>query len=358
MTTEWKPQPIPPWDGHTEVSVICPFVNEGPNVVFTAQALVEELEGFCKYEILLIDNQSDWYIDCSVKNERMPLMEGRERPYTIRSRAFFQGPPGSKNEGGIIGTHFFRKGIIKYLQYDAKQGHWNAKNHGIAHSRGRFLFFVDAHCIMKRDSLRKMIEFLRDPPEEKIGGVHAYINYMLDSRCLEYRPQKDKFFGYQFCTHQVDPVTKKFPTRPYKVCVMSTCGMMCPRSVIEELGGWHPEFGIYCGGEGYMNFKQSTCGYHHWIHPAAQCWHWAEKRGYQYWHSDYVRNEMIAAYVNGGERALQCCIDGRGANSAILALAADVREKCKGERDFIAARQVEDLETYFDRWTRNPGVWK
>ena len=340
-----------------DVSVIIPFCNEGQNVVFTAQSLIEELDGFCKYEIILVDNQSDWHIDCSVKNEKMPLMNGQERPYTIRSRAFFQGPPGSKNDGSTIGTMFFRKGVIKYVQYDDKQGHWNAKNKGIEVSSGQYLLFLDAHCIMSRDSVRKMVEFLRHPPEEKIGGVHAYINYMLDSRSLEYRPQKDKFFGYQFCTHQYTKGGHK-RTEPYKVCVMSTCAMMCPRTVIDELGGWHPEFGIYCGGEGYMNFKQSTCGYHHWIHPECVCWHWAEKRGYQYWHKDFVRNEFIAAYVCGGERALQFCIEGRGNKPVHHELADDVKEKCKAEREFIKSRQVETLEEYFDRWTANPGIWE
>jgi len=344
-----------------ECSIIVPFANEGQNVVFTTQSLIEELDGFCKYEIILIDNMSDWYIDCKVKNENMPLMEGRERPYPIRSRAFFQGPPGSKRDGSLINTMFFRKGIVKYLQYDKKQGHWNAKNHGIANSTGKYLFFLDAHCVMKRDSLRKMIKFLRNPPEEKIGGVHAYINYMLDSRCLEYKPQAGKFYGYQFCTHQIDPVTKAFPTKPYKVCVMSTCGMMSPRTVIEELGGWHPEFGIYCGGEGYMNYKQSTCGYHHWIHPEAWCWHWAEKRGYQWNHSDYVRNEMIAAYVCGGEKALANVIEQRKLKESparIEAIAADVREKCREERDYIASCQVETLDEYMARWVAKPGTWK
>jgi len=364
---------IPPWDGKTEVSVVIPFCNEGQNVVFTAQAVNEELQGFCKYEILLIDNQSDWYIDCKVKNERMPLMEGKERPYPIRSRAFFTGPPGSKREGSLINTMFFRKGVMKYLQYDNKQGHWNAKNHGIRNSRGKYLLFLDAHCIPNRDGIRHMVQFLRNPPEEKIGGVHMYINYMLDSRSLEYKPQKNKFFGYQFCTHQVDfqadregnPILdsrgRKIPIpkqHPYKVCVMSTCGMMSPRTTIEELGGWHPEFGIYCGGEGYMNFKQSTCGYHHWIHPKSICWHWAEKRGYQYWHRDFVRNEMIAAYINGGEPALQFCVEGRGANNAVKELAADVRTVCREEREYIKSRQVETLEQYLDRWVANPGVWK
>ena len=348
-----------------ECSVIIPFCNEGQNVVFTIQSLIEELQGFCKFEIIVVDNQSDWYIDCKVKNERMPLMNGNERPYSIRSRAFFQGPPGSKRDGSIINTMFFRKGIVKYVQYDEKQGHWNAKNKGIEVSKGKYLLFLDAHCIMNRDGVRHMIEFLRDPPEEKIGGVHAYINYMLDSRSLEYRPQRQKFFGYQFCTHQSEAYTDgngkrrlRWPSQPYKVCVMSTCGMMCPRTVIEDLGGWHPEFGIYCGGEGYMNFKQSLCGYHHWIHPKAICWHWAEKRGYQYWWKDYVRNEFISAYVCGGESALQYCLEGRGNKPSLQEVAKEVREKCKEEREMVKSRQVETLEEYWNRWEKHPGTWR
>jgi glycosyltransferase involved in cell wall biosynthesis len=345
-----------------DVSVIIPFCNEGQNVVFTVQSLLEEMNGDFTSEIILVDNQSDWFIDCSVKNERMA--NEPDRPYTIRSRAFFQGPPGSRRDGAIINTWFFRTGRVKYFQYDDKQGHWNAKNYGIEKSSGKYLLFLDAHCVMSKGSVGKMLAFLQHPPEPRIGGVHAYINYMLDSRSLEYRPQPNKFFGYQFCTHQQEEYFEKgkrklrFPTKPYKVCVMSTCGMMCPRTVLEELGGWHPEFGIYCGGEGYMNFKQSTCGYHHWIHPEAICWHWAEKRGYVWNHSDFVRNEMIAAYVVGGEEALQYCVEGRGGSDAIKRLAEDVKAKCKDEREFIASRQVESLQQYFTRWMASPGVWK
>ena len=359
-----KHMEIPPWDGKTEVSVIIPFANEGQNVIFTTQALIGELQGFCKFEIILIDNQSDWFINCSIDNERLALHKGNPQKYTIRSRAFFQGPPNSKRDGSIISTWFFRKGIVKYLQYDEKQSHWCAKTYGVNHSKGRFLFFVDAHCIMEPGSLRHMVEFLRNPPEEKVGGVHAYINYILDSRSLEYRPQKDKYFGYAFCSAQTEAYMengkRKIRRRqePYKVCVMSTCSMMSPRTVFHELGPWHPEFGSYCGGEGYINFKHSTCGFHHWIHPKAICWHFAEKRGYSWAHSDYVRNEQIAAYVNGGERALQFCIDGRGGSPALCQIADGVREKCKEEHEYIKSRQVEPLEDYFDRWVANPGTWE
>jgi hypothetical protein len=408
------PLKVPDWDGQTELSVIIPFANEGSNVVFTVQALMEELNGFCKYEIILVDNMSDWYIECKVKNEFVPWMENKERPYPVRSRAYFIAPPESKKAGSRISTQFFKNGPCKYFTWDVKPGHWNAKNKGIMESRGKYLFFLDAHCIMNRDGVRHMIQFLREHEGEKIGGIHSYINYMLDARSLEYKPQKDKFFGYQFCTHQKeeywldrngtevevsdeirlvtraqmnppdfkrgsswqdrygsDPVVGphllpdekglflnpmwpkryvRFPTKPYEVCIISTCGMMCPRTVIQELGPWHPEYGIYCGGEGGMVLKQATCGYGHYIQPKAICWHWAEKRGYIWNWTDHVRNEFIAAYTCGGDRALDFCVEHRGKKEAILKIAADVREKCTDEMEFIKSKQVIGLEDYFDFW--------
>lgn len=329
-----------------ECSVVIPFCNEVPQVLFTIQSLIEELDGFCKYEIIVIDNLSD---------NSMACVSG-ERKFPIRQRNFFMNP----NTGHTIGTYFFRKGIVKYFTYDEKQSHWQAKNVGIRESSGKFVMFLDAHCVMKRDSVRKMIQFLRNPPEERIGGVHAYINYMLDSHSLEYKVQK-KTFGYQFCSAQIDPVTKRRRTKPYKVCVMSTCGMMCPRSTLDELGGWNREFGIYGGGESYMNWKQSTCGYHHWIHPEAECWHWAEKRGYSWNHTDFVRNSFIAAYCIGGEKFLTEQVEQRVKKDrpdVINRLADDVREKCKPDMEFIHSKQVESFEEYITRWEANPGTWK
>ena len=73
---------------------------------------------------------------------------------------------------------------------------------------------------------------------------------------------------------------------------------------------------------------------------------------------DYVRNEFIAAFVCGGDKAMQFCVDARGASDALQSIAEDVREKCGQERDFIKSRQVETLEEYWDRWAQNPGIWK
>lgn len=343
-----------------DLSIIVPFADEGSNVIFTTQALIEELDGFCKYEIILVDNMSHDHL----------VTKSGDREYPTYSRDFFQ------TAKGRISTYFFRKGIVKYFQYDAKQGHWNAKNHGLANSTGKYVFFVDAHTIMKRDSLRKMLTWLREndqkefvngPVTYRVGGLHSYVNYILDSRSLEYKVQR-KTFGYQFCTHQMEPYTDekgqrqlRFPTQPYQVCVMSTCGMMCPRAVLDDLGWWNPEFGIYGGGESYMNWKQSTCGFGHWIHPEAWCWHYADKRGYCFNHTDFVRNAMIARYVVGGEAFLEEEVTLRLSkdNPAVLrALADDVKAKCKAERDRIAPRQVIDIDSYLAWWEAHPGTWK
>lgn len=328
-----------------EVSAIIPFINETPQIVFTIQSLIEELTGFCEFEIIAVDNMSHDSFMCEAgrmeDKKFIPAPDGRKWP--VRSRRYFHGPKGQ------IRTWFFRKGIIKYIQYDDSLGHWQAKNKGIEVSTGKYLFFLDAHCIMKRDSVRKMIQFLRDRPDEKIGGIHAYICYMLDSHPLEYEV-KAKFFGYRFCSAQ-----KR--TEPYKVCVMSTCGMISPRSVIEELGGWSKELGIYGGGESYINWTQSTCGYPHWIHPEATCWHWADKRGYSWNHTDYMRNGMIAAYVVGDDKWLEQQIEAyqkKGNRDHVRNVGEDVRIKCAEDRVLIKSKQTETFDEFIERWQKDP----
>jgi len=347
-----------------EVSVIIPFCNEGPNVVFTTQAIIEELDGFCKYEVILIDNMSHDYI----------MHKTGDREYPVRSRAYFFSPKKQTR----ISTMFFRKGLVKYFQYDEAQSHWRAKNYGIQNNTGKYLFFLDAHCIMRRDSLRKMVQFLRDNEGQtythpmapgktwQVGSVHAYINYMMDSRSLEYKVQS-KTFGYQFCTHQQEEYFEngqrmlRFPTKPYPVCVMSTCGMLTPRSIFDKLGLWPENIEIYSGGESYANWTQATCGYEQWIHPEAWCWHWAEKRGYCFNHHSLVKNSFIAAYVIGGEKYLSEQVQHRCEKDRpeyINQIADEVRSENAEDRKRIQSQQLVDYDTYIEWWLKHPGTWK
>jgi glycosyltransferase involved in cell wall biosynthesis len=275
------------------ISAIVPACNEYPQIFFTVQSLLNEGAD----EVIVIGNKC-----------------------TDKTTPYFSN---------------LRNPKVKYFVRDDKLSHWQAKNLGIEKSSGDVLFFCDAHCIIQ--GLQKLANFIKDG----MGGVHCVINYMLDPHDLIYAIKPEKF-GYSFCSAPKS-------AEPYKVPVMSTCGMMVSRKVVEELGGWNTELGIYGGGESYLLWKHTTCGYDHWVCPKAHCWHYAEKRGYSWNYNDYVRNTFIAAYCIGGEQWLNQQVEQRKEKdrpNVIDGIADDVRTVCKADRDFIAGKQVKTFDDF------------
>ena len=290
------------------ISAIVPVCNEYPQILFTVQSLLEEGAD----EVIVIGNKC-----------------------TDKTNKYFSALKNPK---------------VRYFVKDDRLSHWQAKNLGIEKSKGDLLFFCDGHCIVGRDTLKYLSGFITDktcPAAKRIGGLHCVVHYILDSRGLEYEFRPEEFY-YRFCT-------ARQAQEPYEVPVMSTCGMMCTKSVIEKLGGWNKELGIYSGGEQYFNFKQATCGYPQYIHPKARIWHYAEKRGYCWNYDDFVRNTFIAAYCIGGEELLEKQVALRKVKDrpdVIDALADDVRIKCETDRNFIKDNQVMTYDKYVDYWQR------
>ena len=296
-----------------DCSVVISCTNEYPQVTFTVQNIIEELEGFCDYEILVVDNLS-----------------------TDHTKSFFT---------SRMDSH------VKYLPYGEKQSHWCAKTYGVNNSKGKCLFFPDAHIVMKRDSLRNMFTFLEEY-DGPVGSVHSYHTHMNMYRPMEYELKFGKFM-YRFRTAQKDK------TEPYKVGVMTTDCMMCRKSVFDELGAWHPEFGIRTGGEAYMMFKQGTCGYPHFIHPKAAFHHLkARKYGYRINYHDITRNNFIAAYICGGDKWLDWIyhryVDHRKITKERGDMyKAEMLERCNDEMEFVKSKQVMSLDQYFKKWSLN-----
>lgn len=286
------------------ISAIIPCCNEYPQVLFTVQSVLEAGAD----EVIVVSNKS-----------------------TDKTNDYF-----SK----------LRNPKVKFFIKDDKQSHWQAKNLGVQESVGDLLFFVDAHCIIGKEALAYLSIFLGSGHDV----AHCVIHYMLDNRPLIYAPRFE-IFNYRFAgTGRNNPATV-----PFKVPIMSTCGMMCPRSVLEDLGGWNTELGIYGGGEAYITWKQGTCGYDHYVHPLARCWHYAEKRGYSWNYDDFMRNEFIAAYCVAGEAWLGRMIENRkkkpqARTEVIDAVALDVMTKCKVDRDFILSKQVMTYDEFVEKW--------
>jgi len=216
-----------------DCSAIITCCNEYPKVLFTVQSIIEELRDFGNFEVIVVDNKS-----------------------TDRTKEYF------KNN---------RHPNIKFFEYDKKYSHWQAKNLGVEKAKGKYLFFLDAHCIVGRGSLIKMKVFLENMEDNgmKIGGVHMLHSPILMEKKFQHASQPK--FIYRFRVAEVGK------DKPYEVFGMSTCGMMSPKKVFNKLGGWNKELGQKWGGEAYINLKQATCGYPQFIHPEARYFHYKGK---------------------------------------------------------------------------------
>ena len=300
-----------------KLSVIVPFCNEYPQVLFTIQSIAQELRDRVDFEIIAINNYCD-----EVKAQKREEDKGCEALLASR-----KGNP-----------------WLKVLHYEKKLSHWQAKNLGIRESTGKFLWFCDAHCIVSRDSLFRMFEYYRDHHEELNGTLHLPLTYkILEWHKLIYKLVANLETGeihYSFTPYR--PADS-----PYRVPCMSTCGMMMSREIYDELGGWPTELGIYGGGENFINFTLAVLGKTVNIFPSEPLFHHGEKRGYHWNGDDYTRNRTIATYMFGGEELAARFIANRRGNPAILQnILNDVLERTRPHREMIAAKQKLSIEEW------------
>jgi len=300
-----------------ELSVIIPFCNEYPQVLFTVQDIAQELRDRVDFEVIAINNYCQ-----EVKDQKREEDKGYEALLASQ-----RGNP-----------------WLKVLKYDEKLSHWQAKNLGVRESTGKFLWFCDAHCIVSRDSLFRMYEYYRDHHEELNGTLHLPLTYkILEWHKLIYKLVANVETGeihYSFTPYRPAET-------PYKVPCMSTCGMMMTRDIYDELGGWPTEFGIYGGGENFINFTLAVLGKSVNIFPADPLFHHGEKRGYHYNGDDYTRNRTIATYMFGGEDlAKRFMAHRRGDPTILQGILADALKKTKPHRELIKGKQKLSIEDW------------
>lgn len=306
-----------------DLSVIIPFVNEYPQVLFTIQNIAQELRDRVDFEVVAINNFCD--------------------EVAAQGKAEDQGAEALK--ASVPLNHW-----LKVIDYSEKLSHWQAKNAGVKIASGRFLWFCDAHCLASREALFKMFEYYRAHHEELNGTLHLPLTYKItETRRLIYRLVADVLQGklhYSFTDYHE-------ASAPYPVPCMSTCGMMMTRELYDELGGWPVELGIYGGGENFINFTLAVMGKAVNIMPGEPLFHHGEKRGYAFNYLDHKRNQIIAAYLYGGrawaELFSRNC-DGRP--GVLEATAEDVFTKCAEHRRHIKSQQKIDIHDWVRRWEK------
>jgi glycosyltransferase involved in cell wall biosynthesis len=303
-----------------ELSIVVPFVNEFPQIVFTIRALAEEVLDRVDFEIIAINNYCD-----EVKEQ------DREQD---------KGADALKAAAGV-------NKWLKVLEYKDSLSHWQAKNLGVLHSTGKFLFFADGHVSPARDSLYPMFQFYRENHEELNGSIHLPLTYqILESRKLVYTPVVDLSIGkfsYRFASYQ-------HHEKPFKIPCMSTCGLLFTREIYDRIGGWPANLGIYGGGEPFLNYTAATMGLNKWIWNGKPLHHFGERRGYSWNYTNWLYNECLACFFIGGEAyARKLMANARGRREVLDYLLNDVLtdEENLRHKGIIDRQRVMTIEEWW-----------
>lgn len=305
-----------------ELSVIIPFVNEWPQIIWTIRSIAEELIDRVDFEIIAIDNY--------VKKE---VAKPQDK--------------GGKHVKNVSRGHKW----LKYIDYHDKLSHWNAKRVGIENSSGEFLFFCDGHVAIARDALYKAFRLYQSSHNALQGTLHLPLTYqILEWHKLIYRLVVDEKIGklhYSFASYRDND-------SPYEVPCMSTCGMLISRRMYYDLGGWPSLLGIYGGGENFINFVSAILGYKKWVMPGGALYHHGDRRGYAYSGSDFIKNRMVANYLFGGVKWLDRMVaNSRGHKSVLNKFREMVIESCSEQRNMLKAKQQMEIERWIERWQKN-----
>jgi len=305
------------------LSIIVPFVCEYPQVVFTLRSIHEDLAGQVDHEIIAVDNYCQQVADQGFEPDR---------------------------GGDMVKAMAEKNDWLRYVRYDEKLSHWNAKRVGIQKARGDVYCFIDAHCIVGRDALSGAYQFYRENWEDLNGTLHLPLTYhILEDRRLKY---KLKYDARKFEVHY--SFTPYDDTELIEVPCMSTCGMLIHKKIYSQTGGWPKELGIYGGGENFINFTLAVLGKQKWVYPAASAlYHHGEKRNYRFNWEDHTRNRAIATYLFGGITWVDGYLRRAGATSSYYNRTFNyILDHCWAQRQEIKRKQTIDIVD----WMRGQGI--
>ena len=355
-----------------KLSIIIPFVNEWPQVIWTIQGLAQELLDKVDFEIIAINNWCKEVENQKANNrdlgkiirsiESTPFILKRDEPEYISQLKQKFGVMEDKGYAYLDNVSDGNK-WLKVLHYDDKLSHWNAKKMGISHATGDTLFFCDAHCLISKNALLDM--FITYKNNDINGTFHLPLTYqIMEWRTLIYglKDDRDKGrVGYRFsqlkATHKFSPIpshsllTEKADSFVMEVPCMSSCGMMITKDIYYKTGGWPSNLGIYGGGENFMNFVLSVLGYSKYIFGRKPLFHHGERRSYSYNYLDMEKNRMIATYLFGGKEWLTKYVNPtRGDAGLLFEKSQDVLKENNEQRKFIGSHSKFTIDEWLDEW--------
>jgi glycosyltransferase involved in cell wall biosynthesis len=312
------------------ISIVISARNEFPNIAHTVHSIIIALEadgyGYnpedrtVDFEIIIVDNgsvdQTSTFWTWAKSNETITKL--------------------AKSPRGLAYNNVVR------IVYDPIMGNVSARNYGTTFSRGKYLFFCDAHMSIPPGTFKKMIQAI----DESGGIVHAVVEWFgayPPKGGFQYSVKVgEKFWG---TWNRLAVSTKEW----FYIAGSGHCFFGVLKEQFLKFGGYNNYFRVYGGGELYLDIKWWLFGSCSVVVPTVVVYHLSAGRGYGYFSEDLIHNLMLSAYVIAGdkysERVLLTYLNKSDVNHQFFYdLYNQALFEGKQDREFIASNSVKTFD--------------
>jgi hypothetical protein len=244
--------------------------------------------------------------------------------------------------------------LAQFVVHPAPMSPPSARQLGTVFGDGKYLFFLDNHCLVEKDYFTRAVSQLEANP--KIALLHSTTRFHSeDNFHFEYTLQLEKnFWASNMTAHPKDK------RNPYPIACGGHGGFAARRDVWQKVGGYWGGFINYGGEETYLDLKLWMLGYEVWLDPKMIHYHYAGDRDYpRHYTDDYFRNMMMCANVIGGEHWMDTVYDTFAAGSksgtgkTMFDLYIEAAEQSQKHAKELAALRTRTLDEQLDWFKTN-----
>lgn len=325
-----------------DVSVIIPYAEDWPHLYFTAsQAAALLTASKLTHEIIICGNND--------KNS-----QGQ----AIQDAAIF-----------VTSRDLGDAHNVRMLVNDVP-GNGPAANMAAKEAVGKYLCFTDSHVVFHPNIFTECIKVI--DRYEDAGLVHSPItwtgvphnaDFSFDNRkrCFQYLYRQFDKTGEWYLHKHFHGTYNHHCVNPNEAYPVAGCGhgfFMVRGDTWKKTGGYHPAQRGYGGREAFVTFKMWLMGYRNFTVPTTNHMHYNGRRLYN-WNMDWwYKNNMMQAYLIGGDKWLRIIYDNFRANprvkpAVIERLMQEGVAESQEQRKFVVDNQKVEFDELFAIWDRD-----
>lgn len=170
--------------------------------------------------------------------------------------------------------HFCRDERIKFIEVGMNLGFGKANNLGVNQAKGDYVFFLNSDTLLLNNAIYEMWHYCEEHKEDNIGGLGCILCDGNNQRCHSYaklNTWKDIVKSYFLAPYnktkakEIMAMDAEDESKDaFEVGYVTGADLFVPRRVLEECGGFDPDFFMYSE-EAEMQWRFQKHGYRNMI---------------------------------------------------------------------------------------------